>query len=132
VTLGTLEEKWVCVSVRERLRIYVCVCLEEEARLLRNLPKELLSGSSLEGGVLSKKVTSGFLPPQPAQSTSAYCPHQAPRALCAALLPSSRKRSSRVAVPRCPGLELRSGQKLSTSTGFSKMSLWNRRCRNHT
>lgn len=55
-----------------------------------------------------------------------------PQALCATLLPSNRKRSSRVAVPRCPGLELRSGQKLSTSTGFSRMSLWKRRCRNHT
>lgn len=60
------------------------------------------------------------------------CPAVPPQALCATVLPSSRKRSSRVAVPRCPGLELRSGQKLSISTGFSRMSLWKRRCRNHT
>lgn len=60
------------------------------------------------------------------------CPHHAPQALCATLLPSNRTRNSRVAVPRCPGLELKFGQKLSTSTGFSRMSLWKRRCRNHT
>lgn len=65
------------------------------------------------------------------QPTSDLLPHPTPsparavppQALCAKLLPSNRKRSSRVAVPSCPCLELRSGQKLSTSTGFSRMSL---------